>query len=113
MVTDSVAVLRDGIELGRQTWADLHAELPDWQGSVDRVVGHQVGGPHREAMLRAFRLGPDQDFSIFEHLGNMGSAALPSAVGLAQDRGFLQPGRKVALLGIGSGLNCLMLGVRW
>ena len=113
MVTDSVAVLRDGMDLGQRTWADLHATLPEWQGVVDRVVGHQVGGPHREAMLRAFRLGPDQDFSTFEHLGNMGSAALPAAVALAQDRGFLDSGRKVALLGIGSGLNCLMLGVRW
>ena len=32
---------------------------------------------------------------------------------LADERGALQPGDRVAFLGIGSGLNCVMLGVEW
>jgi 3-oxoacyl-[acyl-carrier-protein] synthase-3 len=32
---------------------------------------------------------------------------------LAEEREFLQPGHKVGFLGIGSGLNCLMLGLEW
>ena len=44
--------------------------------------------------------------------------ALPELVGLitaaiAEQRGFLQSGQRVAFLGIGSGLNCLMLGLEW
>ena len=31
----------------------------------------------------------------------------------AEDREVVQPGDRVAFLGIGSGLNCLMLGVEW
>ena len=44
---------------------------------------------------------------------NTGTAALPVAAALAQERGFLEPGHRVGLLGIGSGLNCIMLGVDW
>ena len=31
----------------------------------------------------------------------------------AEENGALLPGQNVGFLGIGSGLNCLMLGVRW
>ena len=54
-----------------------------------------------------------RDFSTFEHLGNIGTVSLPLTAALAEERGFLTPGDRVALLGIGSGLNCLMLGVEW
>ena len=32
---------------------------------------------------------------------------------IAEEREFLQPGDRVGFLGIGSGLNCLMLGLEW
>ena len=34
-------------------------------------------------------------------------------VTIAEERGFLERGDKVGFLGIGSGLNCLMLGFQW
>jgi 3-oxoacyl-[acyl-carrier-protein] synthase-3 len=43
----------------------------------------------------------------------MGSVSLPLTAAIAAERGELQRGDKVALLGIGSGLNCLMLGLEW
>ena len=39
--------------------------------------------------------------------------SLPLTAALADERGFLSPGDKVGFLGIGSGLNCLMLGWEW
>ena len=39
--------------------------------------------------------------------------SLPITAALAEDREFLKPGDRVAFLGIGSGLNCLMLGIEW
>ena len=39
--------------------------------------------------------------------------SLPLTAALAEEREFLQPGDRVGLLGIGSGLNCLMLGIEW
>ena len=48
-----------------------------------------------------------------EFLGNTGAAALPLAVAIGIERGHLQTGDRVALLGIGSGLNAIMLGIDW
>ena len=43
----------------------------------------------------------------------MGTVSLPLTAALAEERGFLERGSRVAFLGIGSGLNCLMLGWEW
>lgn len=113
MVTDAVSVLEHGVELGRRTWDRFLAEL-SWQPrDVDRTICHQVGLRHRQEILRALGMPPERDFAIYSHLGNTGTVALPLALALADERGFLAAGDRVGLLGIGSGLNCLMLGVDW
>lgn len=53
----------------------------------------------------------DADFPTVEFLGNTGAVALPMAAALGIERGHIEPGDNVALLGIGSGLNSLMLGL--
>jgi 3-oxoacyl-[acyl-carrier-protein] synthase-3 len=80
---------------------------------IDRTICHQVGAAHQRAILRALALPERIDFTTFAHLGNMGSVSLPLTAAIAAERGELQRGDKVALLGIGSGLNCLMLGLEW
>ncbi|HVL15488.1 MAG TPA: 3-oxoacyl-[acyl-carrier-protein] synthase III C-terminal domain-containing protein, partial [Gemmata sp.] len=80
---------------------------------LDKVICHQVGAGHRDAMLKAFGIPPEKNFSTFEFLGNIGTVSLPLTAALAEEREFLQPGDRVGLLGIGSGLNCMMLGVEW
>jgi len=111
--TDAAAVLKHGVELGRQTWEAFLARLGWTAGGVDKVVCHQVGAGHRDTILRALGLDAAKEFSTFAYLGNMGTVSLPLSAALADDRGFLNPGDRVALLGIGSGLNCLMLGLEW
>ncbi len=111
--TDASAVLEHGVALGERTW-ELFLREMQWQVSdVDRTLCHQVGSAHREVMLGRMGLQPEQDFITYEYLGNTGTAGLPVAAALAQERGFVQPGHRVGLLGIGSGLNCMMLGVEW
>ena len=111
--TDARAVLDHGVALGERTW-DLFLKEMEWQvADVDRTVCHQVGSAHRGLMLSRMGLEPEQDFITYEYLGNTGTAGLPVAAALAHERGFLQPGQRVGLLGIGSGLNCMMLGVDW
>lgn len=111
--TDSVAVLSHGVELGSRTWNDFLAEL-DWTPEdIDRVICHQVGEAHRKTILETLGIDSGKDFCTFPHLGNMGTAALPVTATIAADRGVLQAGQRVAFLGIGSGLNCMMLGWEW
>jgi len=113
MQTDSVAVLRHGVALGLRTWDALLAHL-DWQAEeVDRVICHQVGSGHQDAILKSLGIPQAKDYVTYRFLGNMGTAALPITAAIADERGALKSGQRVACLGIGSGLTCLMLGLEW
>jgi len=113
MTTDSVAVMKHGLELGVRTWQGFLAHLGWAREQVGKVICHQVGSGHRNAVLKELGIALDKDFSTFGHLGNMGTVSLPLTAALAEQRGFLKPGDRVGFLGIGSGLNCLMLGWEW
>lgn len=113
MSTDSVALLKYGVELGFRTWNGFLQRLGWAADMVDKVICHQVGGTHRDSLLKALGFGPDREFSSYEFLGNIGTVSLPLTAALAEEREFIKPGDRVGLLGIGSGLNCLMLGVEW
>jgi len=80
---------------------------------VQKTFTHQVGRAHRKLLLEGLGLDPVIDFPTVEFLGNTGAVALPTAASLGIEEGHLSPGDHVAWLGIGSGLNCLMLGVEW
>lgn len=64
-------------------------------------------------MFESLGLDPQIDFATVETLGNTGSAALPITLALGAEQGRLRANDHVALLGIGSGINCLMLAVEW
>lgn len=113
METHAGEVLKYGVDLGFRTWTAFLAKLGWAAHSLDKVICHQVGAGHRDAMLKAFGIPPDKDFSTFPFLGNIGTVSLPLTAALAEEREFLQPGDRVGFLGIGSGLNCLMLGLEW
>jgi acyl-CoA:acyl-CoA alkyltransferase len=110
MQTDSEQLLLAGVALARETWGDFVAE----QGSdFERFICHQVGSVHRRKLYETLGLELAKDFSTFETLGNTGSVALPATLALAVDAGAVRAGDRVGLLGIGSGLNCLMLALEW
>jgi 3-oxoacyl-[acyl-carrier-protein] synthase-3 len=111
--TDAAAVLKHGVELGTRTFAAFLRTIGWMTDQVDKVICHQVGSGHRESILRALGIAEDKEFCTFPYLGNVGTVSLPITAALAEDRDFLRPGDRVAFLGIGSGLNCLMLGIDW
>ncbi len=113
MTTDAVGVLKHGVELGVVAWESFLRET-GWTGeTVDKVICHQVGKEHRDRILQALDISEEKDFSTYRYLGNIGTVSLPITAALAEEREFLQPGDNVALMGIGSGLTCMMLGVEW
>ncbi len=113
MQTDSEALLHAGVNLAAETWAEARRTL-GWRNSdVDRVFTHQVGRAHRKLLLERLELDPALDFPTVETFGNTGAAALPMALSLGIEQGRLEAGHRVALLGIGSGLSSVMLGVQW
>ena len=111
--TDAAAVLKFGVELGQRTFAAFVAKL-GWAGEqIDKIICHQVGSAHRETILRTLGIPVEKDYSTFPYLGNIGTVSLPLTAALAEEREFLRPGDRVGFMGIGSGLNCLMLGLHW
>jgi 3-hydroxy-3-methylglutaryl CoA synthase len=73
----------------------------------------QVGSAHRRALYSSLELDQTKDFSTLEFLGNTGSVALPITMAMGIEKAPPAKDEKIAILGIGSGLNCLMLGVQW
>ncbi len=113
MSTDSVAVLKYGVDLGLRTWLSFLQRVGWASDMVDKIICHQVGASHRDLILKTLGISPHKEYSTYSFLGNMGTVSLPLTAALAEEREFLLPGDRVGFLGIGSGLNCLMLGVDW
>jgi 3-oxoacyl-[acyl-carrier-protein] synthase-3 len=113
METDPVGVLQNGVVLGVDTFKDFRQALSLPDHKPDKVICHQVGATHQRHILDAIGIDSSKDFTTFKFLGNIGTVSLPITAAIASERGFLNEGDLVGFLGIGSGLNCLMLGVEW
>lgn len=113
MRTDSVGVLKHGVALGIETFAALKTTMGWSDEKPDKIICHQVGSAHQKTILGSIRMDASKDFTTYRYLGNIGTVSLPITAAIATERGFLEPGDVVGFLGIGSGLNCIMLGVQW
>jgi 3-oxoacyl-[acyl-carrier-protein] synthase-3 len=92
----------------------LFLEELGWKpDDIHKTFCHQVGKAHQKLLFE--KLGLDQriDFTTFDFLGNTGTVALPTAASLGIEQGRVAPGENVALMGIGSGINVIILGLEW
>jgi 3-oxoacyl-[acyl-carrier-protein] synthase-3 len=113
MHTDSEQLMREGVATGAETFASFLSQA-DWRrDEISKTICHQVGVAHRKLLFDSLKLDPAIDYSTFEVLGNTGAAALPLTLALSAEAGHIQSNDRVALLGIGSGINCQMLAVEW
>ena len=113
MDTDSERLMAEGIATGVENFEALLVQGGWQREEIDRSVCHQVGGRHRTSMLDALGLSQQRDSVTFPWLGNTGSVALPLTLAAAARYGHLNVSDKVSLLGIGSGINSVMVGCRW
>lgn len=113
MQTDSERLMLEGVATGAVTFQTFLKNAAWEPGEVDKTVCHQVGAAHRKLMCESLGIDPARDFTTVEWLGNTGSVALPITLAVALEKGFVEPDDNVALLGIGSGINCVMLAVNW
>ena len=113
MTTDSETLMREGIATGKATFESFLDSMQVSADGLDTTVSHQVGVAHRKLMLESMNLSEQNDFKTLDWLGNTGAVALPTALGCALEENFIESGDQVGLLGIGSGINSLMLGMDW
>ena len=113
MDTDSERLMAEGIRTGIAAFERLLDSIGWTREQIDRSICHQVGSRHRTGMLEAMGLDPKRDSITFPKLGNTGSVALPLSLAWAAKSGELVANDRTALLGIGSGINSVMLATQW
>jgi 3-oxoacyl-[acyl-carrier-protein] synthase-3 len=113
MQTDSEQLMREGIATGVETFQRFLHEANWHHDDLGKTFCHQVGSVHRKLMLESLGLDPAKDFATLDWLGNTGSVALPMTMAIGLEQGFVRGGEQVGMLGIGSGINSLMLAARW
>ncbi len=113
MNTDSEGLLHAGVALADRTWGKAKAELGWDNASPAHIFTHQVGKAHAKLTLETLGLDAARDFPTVAYMGNTGSAALPGALAIGLRERKMAKGDRLALLGIGSGLSCLALGMEY
>lgn len=113
MVTDTRLLLSEGIKLAQRTWIAAKSALGWVADELDEFVIHQVSQVHTQAFIKAFGIDPKKVLTIFAEHGNIGPASVPIVLSKLREMGRLKKGDRIALLGIGSGLNCSMAEVVW
>lgn len=112
MTTDAPRLLTEGVALARRTWTRVEAELGISIDEVSLFALHQVGKANHDAILAALGIPEDRAPRCYIEHGNVGAAGVPLTLSLSAGN-QLAPGDLVMLMGIGSGLNVNMMGVRW
>lgn len=113
MVTDTRLLLIEGLKLAQKTFLAAKQALGWVVEELDEFVIHQVSQVHTQAFVKAFGIDPKKVLTIFHEHGNIGPASVPIVLSKLREMGRLKKGDRVALLGIGSGLNCSMAEVVW
>jgi len=113
MATDSEELLKRGVETAATTWRDFKTESGWGADSIARFFCHQVGSAHARLLFDTLGLDQSRNYETLARLGNVGSVSAPITMALGIEEGLLKGGERAAVLGIGSGINCLMLGIEW
>lgn len=113
MDTNSEELLLQGVETAHEVWKKFSL-LEGWsEKEISHYFCHQVGSAHARLLFNKLGLSEEKNFQTLSYLGNVGSVSAPITLAMGIEEGVFCPGKKGAMLGIGSGINCMMLGVEW
>lgn len=113
METHSEELLHAGTKLAIENWERLKENLSWDDATPDHVICHQIGVAHKKLMYESLNLNIEKDFMTYENYGNTGSAAVPLTLIKAYESKKIKANDRVAMLGIGSGIHSIMLGIEW
>ena len=113
MVTRTKELLMAGLELAVRTWGRATEVLGWTADAIDHYVIHQVSKVHTEQFAGILGIDLQKVFRLYPDFGNIGPAGVPIALSKLAETGRLLRGQRVAILGIGSGINCTMAEVVW
>ncbi|MDO4575697.1 MAG: 3-oxoacyl-ACP synthase III [Planctomycetia bacterium] len=111
MNTDSETLLNEGVDTARRLFPVFLSRLGWTRDAIAHYFCHQVGKAHQKLLYQTLELDEAKNFGTLEYTGNTGSAALPTSLSVGLEQGICKAGENLALLGIGSGINSVMLGL--
>ncbi|GIW21276.1 MAG: 3-oxoacyl-ACP synthase III [Candidatus Sericytochromatia bacterium] len=113
MITDASNLLVAGLELAYKTYQLAIKELEWDKKQIDEIIIHQVSATHTSKLIKTLNLDQEKVYKLYPNYGNVGPASIPISLSKSIENGRIKQGDRVALLGIGSGLNCSMMEVIW
>jgi 3-oxoacyl-[acyl-carrier-protein] synthase-3 len=113
MVTDTKILLAEGLKLAATTFQAASIALGWVVGELDQFIIHQVSKVHTDSLVKLLGLDAHKVHAIYPEMGNVGPASVPMVLAHALELGRIRRGDRVAVLAIGSGLNCAMAEIVW
>jgi len=113
METDSEQLMHKGVALATANWSKARENLGWRESDIDWTLTHQVGKAHEKLTLTTLGLQNTNTHRTYPFLGNTGSSALPVTLYSLVQENQMKKGDKIALMGIGSGLTSIILGLEW
>jgi len=114
MHTDSTALMREGGQVVIHAFEGFKREVGWTDSMIDRIFTHQVSEPQRILNLyHVLKLPEGIDYPTLHYLGNTASVAAPISMAIAVENGFVQTGNRICMMGVGSGVNSLVVGIQW
>lgn len=113
MTTDPTTLLSEGVALAKRTWTDVNKEIDLMPNKTSEYALHQVGRANHDAVIQALSIPPNKALRLYIDNGNVGACGVPLTLAKLIEQGRITKGQKVGLMGIGSGLNVMMMGVEW
>lgn len=113
MVTDAPKILEAGMDLTKKTYEKAQTELGWHTAHFDEFAIHQISKPHINMFLKVLGIESQKVITSFPEYGNMGPVSLPFNISKLEAAGRLIAGKRLAMIGAGSGLNCMVMDVQW
>lgn len=111
MLTDSNAMITRGTALAKETWPQFLDQAGWAPDSISRIFPHQVSRKAARSLEQAMDIPQGISAYSFREFGNTASAAVMLTLSLALESDPDALAGRVALQGLGSGLNALFVGL--
>jgi 3-oxoacyl-[acyl-carrier-protein] synthase-3 len=113
MVTDAPKILEAGMDLTLKIHQLAIAELNWNTAQFDEFAIHQIGKVHTKMFRKMLGIESRKLMETYPKYGNMGPASLPFVISKLETTGRLVTSKRLAIVGIGSGLNSMMMDIQW
>lgn len=113
MKTNSRVLLDEGLKVIAAAWDGFSQEMGWTTDMVDKIFSHQVSEKQRVMGMEMIGFDEGKDYPTLTYLGNIASVSAPICMAIAEKDGFLKDGDRVCMIGVGSGINSVVLGIQW